>query len=44
MIAIKQSVFDQIVAHAHDKLPNEACGYLAGKEEGDNTQLSTNEY
>lgn len=33
MIAIKQSVFDQIVAHAHDELPNEACGYLAGNEE-----------
>ncbi len=33
MIAIKQSVFDQIVAHAHHELPNEACGYLAGNKE-----------
>lgn len=32
MISIKQSVIDQIVAHATNDLPNEACGYLAGNE------------
>ncbi len=32
MILIKQSVLDQIVAHARLELPNEACGYLAGND------------
>ncbi len=32
MISIKQSVLDQIVAHARIDLPNEACGYLAGND------------
>jgi proteasome lid subunit RPN8/RPN11 len=32
MISIKQSVLDQIVAHAKDEFPNEACGYLAGND------------
>ncbi len=32
MISIKQSVLDQIVAHARLELPNEACGYLAGND------------
>ncbi len=32
MISIKQSIIDQIVAHARNELPNEACGYLAGDD------------
>lgn len=32
MTSIKQSVLDQIVAHARRELPNEACGYLAGND------------
>ena len=32
MISIKQSIIDQIVAHARHELPNEACGYLAGDD------------
>ncbi|MBA4411273.1 MAG: M67 family metallopeptidase [Bacteroidota bacterium] len=32
MISIKQSILDQIVAHACNDLPNEACGYLAGND------------
>lgn len=33
MIFIKQSILDQIVAHAKNDLPNEACGYLAGNDD-----------
>lgn len=32
MIKIKKIIADQIVAHAQRDLPNEACGYLAGKD------------
>lgn len=32
MIAITQEVLNQIISHAKEDLPNEACGYLAGNE------------
>ena len=32
MIKIKQSIYDEIVAHAKDIDPVECCGYLAGKD------------
>src|SRR5512133_1335948 len=32
MILIKKDVLKQIISHAGNDLPNEACGYLAGKE------------
>ncbi len=31
-IRIKKQVVDRIINHAKKDLPNEACGYLAGKE------------
>lgn len=31
MIKIKKNVIENIKAHAKDDLPNEACGYLAGR-------------
>ncbi len=30
---IVQSIYEQIINHANKDLPNEACGYLAGKNE-----------
>jgi proteasome lid subunit RPN8/RPN11 len=33
MISIKRSVVEAIVSHAKSELPNEACGYLSGKDE-----------
>lgn len=33
MIKLSQNVFYGIIAHAQRDLPNEACGYLAGKED-----------
>jgi len=32
-VKIRQAIFDQIVAHAHDERPNECCGLLIGKSE-----------
>jgi [CysO sulfur-carrier protein]-S-L-cysteine hydrolase len=32
MITIKKEVLNQIITHALNDLPNEACGYLAGKD------------
>jgi proteasome lid subunit RPN8/RPN11 len=32
MVELPPSMFDQIVAHARDALPNEACGVIAGRE------------
>lgn len=32
MITISREIKDQIIEHAKRELPNEACGYLAGKE------------
>jgi [CysO sulfur-carrier protein]-S-L-cysteine hydrolase len=29
---IEEKIFDQIVAHAKKDLPNECCGYLAGRD------------
>ena len=34
-VRLKQQDFDAIVAHALSGLPNEACGLLAGKTDGD---------
>jgi len=34
-IRLKQSDYESIVAHARNALPNEACGLLAGKIDGD---------
>lgn len=34
MIYLKQSDYEAIVAHAKAGLPNEACGLIAGREEG----------
>ena len=34
-VRLKQSDCDAIIAHAQSGLPNEACGLLAGKMEGD---------
>jgi [CysO sulfur-carrier protein]-S-L-cysteine hydrolase len=31
MITIQENIAKQIIAHAQRDLPNEACGYLAGK-------------
>jgi len=33
MIQIKQSIVDQIIIHAQNVYPIEACGYLAGKDD-----------
>jgi len=35
-VKIKQSDFDAIAAHARAGLPNEACGLIAGRIEGEN--------
>lgn len=32
MITIKRDVINQIIEHAKQDLPNEACGYLAGND------------
>jgi proteasome lid subunit RPN8/RPN11 len=32
MLVIKKSVLRQVIIHAEQKFPVEACGYLAGKE------------
>lgn len=32
MIQIKVEIRDQIIEHAEKELPNEACGYLAGRD------------
>ena len=32
MISIKRDILNQIIAHAKNDLPNEACGYLAGND------------
>jgi len=32
MIQIKGEIRDQIIEHAEKELPNEACGYLAGRD------------
>jgi proteasome lid subunit RPN8/RPN11 len=32
MISITRDVLDTIISHAKGDLPNEACGYLAGKD------------
>ena len=32
MIQINREISDQIVGHAMNELPNEACGYLAGQD------------
>jgi Predicted metal-dependent protease of the PAD1/JAB1 superfamily len=32
MLTIPQHIIDEIIAHARQELPNEACGYLAGNE------------
>jgi len=34
-VRLKKVDFEAIVAHAKSGLPNEACGLIAGKEEGD---------
>ena len=35
MLALKQSDYDKIVAHAKANLPEEACGLIAGTKDGD---------
>ena len=32
MLTITQHILQQLIDHAHRDLPNEACGYLAGKD------------
>ena len=32
MIQIKEEIRNQIIKHAEKELPNEACGYLAGRD------------
>lgn len=32
MLIIKKSYLDEIIAHAREEFPNEACGILAGKD------------
>lgn len=32
MLKIKKDIIDQIIQIAHAAIPNEACGYLAGKD------------
>ncbi|MDR1813089.1 MAG: M67 family metallopeptidase [Candidatus Fibromonas sp.] len=34
-VRLKQSDYEAMVAHAQSSLPNEACGLLAGKADGD---------
>lgn len=34
-IRLKKTDFDRIVAHAKSELPNEACGLIAGRVEGE---------
>jgi len=34
-VRLKQQDYESIVAHARNGLPNEACGLLAGKADGD---------
>jgi len=34
-VRLKQSDYESIVAHAQSGLPNEACGLLAGRADGD---------
>lgn len=35
IIKLKKADFDKIVGHAEKELPNEACGLIAGKIEGE---------
>ena len=35
IIRLKKEDFERIVAHAESELPNEACGLIAGRIEGD---------
>ena len=35
MLTLKQSDYDEIVAHAKANLPEEACGLIAGTKDGD---------
>jgi proteasome lid subunit RPN8/RPN11 len=34
MLRIPRSIFEAVIAHARRDLPNEACGYLAGRVDG----------
>lgn len=34
-IRLKKADFEQIVAHAKKELPNEACGLIAGRVDGE---------
>ena len=31
-LSIPQSIIDEMITHSQEELPNESCGYLAGKD------------
>lgn len=39
MIYLKKSDFDKILQHAKENLPEEACGLIAGKTDGENKTI-----
>lgn len=38
-VIIKRSDVEKMIAHAREKLPNEACGLIAGREQGDDRRI-----
>ena len=38
-LIIKRSDVEKMIVHAREKLPNEACGLIAGREQGDDRRI-----